>query len=188
LGGGAPFGPPNVAGVGPDPDHPFIVRGTRLWNVHWGINPISPSVLIDGMAIYNAEYGVWRPEYKDHYYRGVSFTDVPEKNYYAFASGKPTNDSHFPDLARLKDDQPPQTIVTFVGSPKNGERLIRGTATDNRGVATVKVNGQPARSLRGDYSEWQIELPVASNVTQLVAEATDTAANVELRPHIIALP
>ena len=188
LGGGAPFGPPNVAGVGPDLDHPFIVRGTRLWNVHWGINPISPSVLIDGMAIHNSEYGVWRPEYKHHYYRGVSFTDVPEKNYYAFVSGKPTDDSQFPDLARLKDDQPPQTIVTFVGSPKNGRRLIRGTATDNRRVATVKVNGQPATSLRGDFSEWQVEFPLASRVTQLVAEATDSAGNVELRPHNIALP
>jgi hypothetical protein len=119
---------------------------------------------------------------------GVSFTDVPEKNYYAFVPGKPTDDSQFPDLAQLKDDQPPQTIVTFIGSPKNGQRLVRGTATDNRHVATVKVNGQPATSLRGDFSEWQVELPLAANVTQLVAEATDTAANVELRPHIIALP
>ena len=139
------------------------------------------------MDIHNAEYGVWRPEYKHHYYRGVSFTDVPEKNYYAFVPGKPTDDSQFPDLARLKDDQPPQTIVTFVGSPKNGQRPIRGTATDNRRVATVKVNGQPATSLRGDFSEWQVELPLASNVTQLVAEATDTTANVELRPHIITI-
>jgi hypothetical protein len=145
-------------------------------------------VLIDGMLIHNAEYGVWHPQYKDHYYRGLSFSDVPEKHHYAFVSGKPAEEEQFPDLARLKDDQPPQTVVTFVGSPKNGQRLIRGTATDNRRVATVKVNGQPATSLRGDFSEWQVELPVASNVTQLVAEATDTAANVELRPHIIALP
>src|SRR5262249_24399004 len=35
LGGGAPFGPPNVAGVGPDARHPFVIRNTKIWNVHW---------------------------------------------------------------------------------------------------------------------------------------------------------
>jgi len=132
LGGGAPFGPPNVAGVGPDPKHPFIVRGTKLWNVHWGINPISPSVLIDGMLIHNAEYGVWRPEYKDHYYRSIAFSDVPEKNLYAVANGKPNDESKFPDRAKIADDEPPMTVVTFVGSLKNGKRLLRGTTSDKK--------------------------------------------------------
>lgn len=187
LGGGAPFGPPNVGGVGPDANHPFIVRGTRLWNVHWGINPISPSLLIDGMVIHNAEYGVWRPEYKDHYYRDLSFSDVPQKNQYAFVNGKPSEEGRFPDLAQLKDDEPPQTIVTFVGSPKNGTRLVRGTASDNRQVTAVTVNGRSATSVRGDFSEWQIELPVTPHDGQLNVQATDTSGNVESRPHIVKL-
>jgi len=187
LGGGAPFGPPNVAGVGPDLSHPFLLRGTKLWNVHWGINPISPSVLLDGMVIHNAEYGVWRPEYKDHYYRAVSFSDVPEKNYYAFANGKPGDESQFPNLATLKDDQPPLTVITFVGSPNAGERLVRGVATDNREVTSVEVNGKPAKSLHGDFSEWEIRLPVPGSTKEIVARATDSAGNIEPRPHSMQL-
>ncbi len=188
LGGGAPFGPPNVAGVGPDSSHPFVVRGTKLWNVHWGINPISPSVLIDSMMIHNAEYGVWRPEYKDHYYRGIAFSDVPEKNYYAFASGKPNDENQFPDTSKLRDDQPPITVVTFVGSPKNGKRFIRGTTSDNGTVADVQVNGKPAKAVRGDFAEWEIELPMAANENKIAALARDAAGNIEPRPHIISLP
>jgi hypothetical protein len=188
LGGGAPFGPPNANGVGPDASHPFIVRGTRLWNVHWGINPVSPSVLIDQMAIHNAEYGVWRPEYKDHFYRGVSFSDVPEKNYYAFASGKPPDESQYPAAATLQDDQPPMTVVTFVGSLKAGKRLVRGTASDNARVKRVEINGQPATSLRGDFAEWEVQLPMAAGQQQITATATDAAGNVEPRPHAVRLP
>jgi hypothetical protein len=187
LGGGAPFGPPNVAGVGPDPAHPFVVRGTKLWNVHWGINPISPSVLIESMLIHNAEYGVWRPEYKDHYYRGLSFSDVPEKNQYAFASGKPNDDSQFPDASKFRDDQPPITVVTFVGSLNDGKRLIRGTTSDNGTVTGVEVNGQLAKSVRGNFAEWEIELPVAAADTKVVALATDAEGNVEPRAHVVKL-
>jgi hypothetical protein len=188
LGGGAPFGPPNVAGVGPDPSHPFIVRGTKLWNVHWGINPVSPSVLIESMVIHNAEYGVWRPEYKDHYYRGVSFSDVPEKNYYAFASGKPNDESQFPDASKLRDDQPPITVVTFVGSIKDGKRMIRGTTSDNGTVSGVEVNGRPAKAVRGNFAEWEIDVQFASTDTKVVALARDAEGNVEPRPHVVALP
>jgi len=183
IGGGAPFGPPNAAGVGPDVQHPFLIKNTKLWNVHWGINPVSPSVLIDAMTIHNAEYGVWRPEYKDHYYRNVSFSDVPDKTHYAFVSGEPNDESKFPDLTKFKDDQPPQTVVTFVGSAANGQRLVRGIASDNGEVKTVTVNGQPAKSLRGDYSEWEVTVPAAA--LNLTAQATDAAGNIEPRPHVV---
>jgi hypothetical protein len=188
LGGGAPFGPPNVAGVGPDLRHPFLVRGTKLWNVHWGINPISPSVLIDGMLIHNAEYGVWRPEYKDHYYRGIAFSDVPEKNLYAFTSGKPNDESQFPDPAKIADDQPPTTVVTFVGSLKNGKRLIRGTTSDNGDVKSVAVNAQSAKAVRNNFAEWEIELPLPISDKKLTAQAMDAAGNIEQRPHVVQLP
>ena len=121
LGGGAPFGPPNVAGVGPDMNHPFILRNTRLWNVHWGIHPVSPSLLIDQMEIYNAEYGVWRPEYKDHYYRQIAMTDVPDKTQYAFISGKLNAERDYPAVDAIRDDLPPSTVITFIGGVHDGK-------------------------------------------------------------------
>src|SRR5262249_43073950 len=35
LGGGVPFGPPNVDGVGPDEKHPFVIKNLKVWNAHW---------------------------------------------------------------------------------------------------------------------------------------------------------
>ena len=159
---------------------------TRLWNVHWAIHPVSPSRAHRRLDIHNAEYGIWRPEYKDHFYRNVSFTDVPERTQYAFTTGKPNEDSQFPDLATLKDDQPPHTMVTFVGRLQAGKRMIRGTASDNGTIQSVTVNGQPAKSLRGDFSEWEIELP-ADGAT-LTAQSIDAAGNTEPRPHIVTWP
>src|SRR5207244_2140903 len=71
LGGGAPFGEPTVAGVGPDQRHPFVVRNTKLWDVHWAIHPVAPSLLLDGVDIHNVEYAIWRPVYKNHAYNAI---------------------------------------------------------------------------------------------------------------------
>ena len=138
------------------------------------------------MVIHNAEYGVWRPEYKSHYYRHVSFSDVPEKNYYAFATGKPNDESEYP-TEDLKDDQSPLTVVTYIGPPKEGKRLIRGTASDNGTIKSVVVTGQPTRSLRDDFAEWEISLPT-DVATSISASAEDIAGNREPRPHVVALP
>ena len=39
----------------------------------------SPSVLLDGVDIHNADYGVWRPVYKGHAYREVRMAKVPDE-------------------------------------------------------------------------------------------------------------
>src|SRR6185369_13071225 len=80
LGGGAPFGDPNVAGVGPDVRHPFVIRDTKIWNVHWAFHPAAPSVLVDRLAIRDSDYGLWRAVYKQHSYRQVSIDGVSERN------------------------------------------------------------------------------------------------------------
>jgi len=187
LGGGVPFGAPNVDGVGPDTAHPFLVKNTKLWNVHWGIHPVSPSVLIDGMTIFNAEYGIWRPEYKDHYYRQVSFNNVPDKTQYAFTTGKPNAESDYPEPAKFKDDEPPTTVITFVGPAKNGKVLVRGTTSDNGEVASVAVNGQKVESTQPNFGQWEITLTLAKS-QQITAGATDAAGIQEPKPHIVPQP
>ena len=126
-----PFGPPNVAGVGPDVNHPFVVRNLKLWNVHWGIHPVSPSALLDGIDIHNAEYGIWRPEYQDHAYRRVRFDEVPEKNYFAFSATNraPNDEAEYPKPLSPVDDQPPATIITAASGATDGSLVIRGTTT-----------------------------------------------------------
>ena len=179
LGGGAPFGPPTVGGVGPDANHPFVLRNLRLWNVHWGIHPVSPSVLLDGIDIHDSEYGIWRPEYKNHAYSGVKFTKVPENLYYAFVTGnKP------PPASELKpiDDFPPVTVITHVFA--TGDKIsVRGMTADNGDVKKVLVNGKEAKATRTNFAEWEVVVDAIKPGAKLSAHSEDTAGNIEKTPH-----
>src|SRR5262249_31592966 len=127
LGGGVPFGKPNVDGVGPDGAHPFVVRNFKAWDVHWAIHPVSPSVLLDGVAIHNAEYGIWRPVYNRHAYRNVRFDQVPDETRYAFGLKAPNLDADYPEPLAPVNDLPPVTVITGVNQAE-GKLVVRGTA------------------------------------------------------------
>jgi hypothetical protein len=185
LGGGVPFGEPNVGGVGPDEKHPFVIRNLRTWNVHWAFHPVSPSVLLDNMDIHTADYGIWRPEYKRHSYGKVTIHDVPEKQHYAFATGRPNAEADFPRPLNPVDDLPPITVITHVDRA-DGKLLVRGTTSDNGDIRKVLVNGQEARALRPGFHEWEIVLPgTGRGEIEVVAYAEDAAGNVEKRPHVV---
>jgi len=116
LGGGVPSAEPNVGGVGPDAKHPFVIKNFRAWNVHWAIHPVAPSLLVDGFEVFNAEYGVWRPVYKNHAYRDVKMSEVPAPQHYAFItpSSPPNKDADYPGALSPVDDLPPTTVITHV--------------------------------------------------------------------------
>jgi hypothetical protein len=75
-----------VRGVGPDPRHPFVLRATRLWNNFWAFRPGAPSVLVDGMDVYNGRYGLYRPAYARHAYSRLTIAQV--ENPQAFSTGE----------------------------------------------------------------------------------------------------
>lgn len=60
-----------VGRVGPDERHPFILRNTKIWNVHYGFRPQAPSVMVDTMTI-QSHYGVYHPNFDRHSYRNVT--------------------------------------------------------------------------------------------------------------------
>jgi RNA polymerase sigma factor (sigma-70 family) len=188
LGGGVPFGKPNVDGVGPDERHPFVIRDMKVWNVRWAIHPVSPSVLIDGLDIHDADYGVWRPEYDRHAYRGVHFDNVPAKVHYGFAGVAPNREADFPRPLDPVDDLPPVTVITQVRQ-EGGKVVVRGTTSDNGTVKKVLVNDREARSLAPNYSQWEVVLDgVKPGRLRLVAKAEDEAGNVEKVPHTLTVP
>ena len=117
LGGGVPFGKPNVDGVGPDAKHPLVIRNFRACNVHWSIHPVSPNVLLDHVEIHDANYGVWRPVYDHHVYRDVTIERVDKKLEYAFVDGPPP-------AAKLDpvDDFAPVTVITHAESGRQDPR------------------------------------------------------------------
>jgi RNA polymerase sigma factor (sigma-70 family) len=188
LGGGVPFGKPNVAGVGPDAQHPFIIRNMRIWNVRWAIHPVAPAVLLDNLDIHNADYGVWRPEYNRHAYRGLRFDNVPAKTHYSQVLVAPNNEADFPRPLDPVDDLPPVTVITHVRRA-GGNLVVRGTTSDNGTVKRVSVNGQNARALAANHAQWEVVLKgVRPGKVRLVARGEDTAGNVEKLPHILVVP
>lgn len=57
--------------VGPDSRHPFIVRNTNIWDVHYGFRPQVPSLLVENMTI-RSHYGVYHPNFDNHLYRNLT--------------------------------------------------------------------------------------------------------------------
>ena len=185
LGGGVPFGKPNVDGVGPDERHPFVIRNFTAWDVHWAIHPVSPSLLLDGMDVHNAEYGVWRPEYNRHAYRGLHFDKVPDDNRYGFGGEEPNKDADYPKPLAPVDDLPPVTVITRVGRTK-GKLVARGSASDDGAIKKVLVNGREARALAPNFAEWEVVLEDSGgDEVKLTAHAEDAAGNVEKVPHVL---
>ncbi|HKA08420.1 MAG TPA: G8 domain-containing protein [Gemmataceae bacterium] len=57
--------------VGPDERHPFVLKNTKIWELHYGFRPQSPCVLVENMKLHNAVYGVYHPNYDRHFYKDV---------------------------------------------------------------------------------------------------------------------
>jgi len=187
LGGSAEDLKGDVGGVGPDAQHPFIIRNTRIWNVHWAFHPMSPSVLVDEMDINHAEYALWRAVYDHHSYRGIHTNDI-EVNLNFSSKGEAPRESDYPKPLQPVDDLPPATIITHVSRKDPNTLLVRGTTSDNGTVTKVMVNGTTARAVRPNFAEW--EVVVKSQVggkPTLTAYAQDAAGNVEKLPHVVSL-
>jgi hypothetical protein len=92
-------------------------------------------------------------------------------------------DVAFPAFPQLTDDLAPATIITSA-SKKDGKLVVRGSTLDNGAVKRVVVNGKEAKSVAGNFAEWEITLDSA---TELKAHAEDAAGNVEKTPAVVAV-
>jgi hypothetical protein len=62
--------------VGPDERHPFVLRRTKIWELHYAFRPQSPCVLVEDMTIHKTAYGVYHPNYDRHEYRDLLISHV----------------------------------------------------------------------------------------------------------------
>jgi hypothetical protein len=62
--------------VGPDADHPFVVKNLRIWDIHYAFRPQVPNLVVENLDIYRAEYGVYHPNFDNHYYKNVSISQT----------------------------------------------------------------------------------------------------------------
>jgi hypothetical protein len=185
LGGGVPFGKPNVDGVGPNEQHPFVIRNMRIWNCHWAFHPVAPSVLVDNMDISNSEYAIWRPVYQQHAYRAIHMDHIEVNKEFA-PEGTAPKEIDFPKPLTPVDDLPPATVITFVSQPAAGKLVVRGTTSDNGAVKRVLVNEREAQALAPNFAEWEVVLEnSAPGEIKLAAHAEDMAGNIEKMPHLL---
>jgi hypothetical protein len=184
LGGfaGVPSGENHVGGVGPDAEHPFVIRNMRCWNVHWPFHALTPCVLVDGMDIWNSDYEVWRINFDRHAYRKVNIRQVTNPNTLIAHKGARPKEADYPGPLKPIDDLPPITVITQITAAAEEKVLVRGTTADNGTVKRVVVNGREARSLRADFAEWEAMLP--GGEPTITAHAEDAAGNVERQPHV----
>lgn len=171
----------DVDGVGPDRNHPFILRNTLLWDCDWAYHAGSPSVVNDRMRIHRVLYGVWRinSHLQDH--SRLEITDVVAASFFHPRA------SRFQDPAVLEsvepvDDFPPSTIITAWEALPGGKLRVRGVTLDNGEVTSVTVNDTPARPLRPHFADWEALLPASP---RLLARSRDAAGNEEQTPHTL---
>lgn len=138
--------------VGPDEKHPFILRNTKIWELHYAFRVQSPSVLVETMKIHRTVYGVYHPNYDRHHYQDMLISQVAAEPFnrghddlsvqygvltvdgltfagHRYSSGMP--------LIQISDDNPTGTAATHMRNVK---------VIDNKGAekrALVNLGGGP---------------------------------------------
>jgi hypothetical protein len=112
-----------VRGVGPDAKHPFVMRNTKVWNVHYGLRPQVPSLLVENISI-KSHYGVYHPNFDNHVYRNVTIKS---------SGTEPFNRGH-DDLSR-QDGVLTVDGLTFESCRSGGMPLIQISDDNSSGKA-----------------------------------------------------
>lgn len=119
-----------VARVGPDAQHPFIVRDMTIWEVHYAFRPQVPALLVEDLKIHRAAYGVYHPNYDRHVYRRVLISETDTE---------PFNRGHDDDSVQhgvLAVDG-----LTFAGNRASGMPLIQISDDNPSGKAESHFRG-----------------------------------------------
>lgn len=118
--------------VGPDAKHPFVLRNTKIWEIHYAFRVQAPSVLVEGMKIYNSIYGVYHPNFDRHVYRNLSITQSPKHG-----DAEPFNRGHDDDSVQYGS----LTVdgLTFSGHHNSSMPLIQITDHNPTGSAETHI-------------------------------------------------
>ena len=118
--------------VGPDAKHPFVLRNTKIWEIHYAFRVQAPCVLVEGMKIYNSIYGVYHPNFDRHVYRNMSITQSPKHG-----DAEPFNRGHDDDSIQYGN----LTVdgLTFSGHHNSSMPLIQITDHNPTGSAETHI-------------------------------------------------
>ncbi len=118
--------------IGPDAKHPFVLRNTKIWEIHYAFRVQAPCVLVEGMTIYNSIYGVYHPNFDRHVYRNMSITQSPKHG-----DAEPFNRGHDDDSIQYGS----LTVdgLTFSGHHNSSMPLIQITDHNPTGSAETHI-------------------------------------------------
>jgi hypothetical protein len=51
-----------------------VVRNLKIWDIHYAFRPQVPSLVVENLDIYQASYGVYHPNFDNHFYKNVSIS------------------------------------------------------------------------------------------------------------------
>jgi hypothetical protein len=172
----------DVAGIGPDRSHPFILRNTKAWDAHWGFHTGSPNVRLEYMKFDDCLYGLWRCVLTGHEHNFIDYgsTMIPLFEPRGVASDDGNTDY---TEERPVDDLPPATVITHVSRSAKGAWRIHGVTNDNYEVKEVRVNGEAARSTGENFAQWEVDLAELPATGIVSAHAIDATGNTEQLPH-----
>jgi hypothetical protein len=117
--------------VGPDEQHPFVMRNTKIWETHYAFRVQSPSVLVENMQIHRSVYGVYHPNYDRHVYRNLTISQSGRSG-----DAEPFNRGHDDDSVQFGS----LTVdgLTFAGHQNSGMPLIQ--ISDNNPTGTAETH------------------------------------------------
>jgi hypothetical protein len=138
--------------VGPDADHPFVVKNLTVWDIHYAFRPQVPNLVVQNLRIHKAAYGVYHPNYDNHFYKDllISQTNTEPFNrghddlsvqYGLLAVDGLTFDgcrSGGMPLVQISDDNPTGKAVTHLRNVKT-----LNWADGSRGKAIANLGGGP---------------------------------------------
>jgi hypothetical protein len=176
----------DVDSVGPDKRHPFVLTHSRQWDCQWPFHAGSPMVIVDGMDIFDCEYGLWRSVTTNHQYHDLTFNQIRSHTiFFPRTGGTPDLQTDQEPSGDPKDDAPPISIITDIA--QHGDHVVvTGFSSDNGTIARVVVNDVPAHSVDENFLAWQATLPLSDVRGTITARAEDSAGNIEARPHVMA--
>lgn len=166
---------------------PFWIRNFRAWEANYSIHLGTTGVFVDGLNSFRNDVAIWRSIMDRSGFRRLNSREMK------------VNDIHNPissgvlssaDGARssggvssFKDTMPPATMITKVIRTGNAVQVF-GSVADTSDIKQVSVNGQPARSTRGSFAEWEISLESpAGKPLEIAAFAEDAKGNIETVAH-----
>ncbi len=169
------FGDETHGAVHGDREHPFIIKNVRAWAAHYAIRPNMQFLLLDGLRVKSAAFGIYHPDYAAHVYRDMAFDNITQEplNGGHDEESVPPGDFTFDGLtlANCQLGRDPLIQLTGIASKSGLAGHFRGvTITNSKSSSSGVVDfGGGPRTNRTEHpvNYFFHDAPLAGNVTQV---------------------